>query len=44
MTRWLDNLLVNTPAFDTKQLAEYGFLATFFIYNELNTICVGLSK
>ncbi len=35
--------VVNTPISDIKAgLVEHGFLATVFIYNELNAICVGL--
>ncbi len=35
-------MLLNTPAFNTTELAECGFLTTFFIHSELNAIYVGL--
>ncbi len=37
------NWLRRQPLTQT-ELAEYGVLATVFIYNELNAICVGLSE
>ncbi len=43
MTSWLGN--VNGLCANLRhkpELAKYDFLATFFIYNEMNAICVGL--
>ncbi len=43
MTSWLGNvngLYANIR--HKAELVKYDFLATFFIYNEMNAICVGL--
>ncbi len=43
MTSWLDNVNGYYANLRHKaELAEYDFLVTFFIYNEMNAICVGL--
>ncbi len=43
MTSWLGNVNGQYANLRHKaERAEYDFVVTFFIYNEMNAICVGL--